>query len=92
MLCSDLLVFCLTRKLKYSSRSNESAWNTQEIDLKIDPLFPSLQNDRNGSIKQWASLETPGDRIVEQAGAITIHKQQKGESKSIPDYDFVPYP
>ena len=37
-------------------------------------------------------LETSGDRIGEQPGAITIHKQQKGESKSIPDYDFVPYP
>lgn len=68
------------------------AWNTQEIDLKIDSLFLSLQNVGNGKIKQWASLETPGERIEKQPGAITIHKQQKGESKSIPDYDYVPYP
>lgn len=71
---------------------NKLAWNTRGVDLKIDSQFFSLLDVGNGKIKQWGSLETPGDRIGKQPGAITLHTQQKGESKSIPDYDYAPWP
>jgi hypothetical protein len=67
-------------------------WNPKTVDLEIDSLFRSLQNVGQGRIKQWAALETPGERIGKQPGAITLHTQRKDESKAIPDYDYVPYP